>query len=191
MAPCEIYVYSLIPFCLCWSKGLRSGLIVVFSVSSGPVLYKNIAGNMSASPPILNHVVLWIAGWKPNGDSRNMVQKIKPNGVATDNTIARSVAPSENRIKFPPPILLIMYVQINIVPRTPHFELHPAPPKKHLNPNDQLKIYIYIIAKDIHIMNAENVKNLSYYIQDVQLRPIVRNHAASNSVKPQSHKNKS
>ena len=24
-------------------------------------------------------------------------------------------------------------------PRTPHFELQPAPPKKHLKPNDQLE----------------------------------------------------
>lgn len=40
-----------------------------------PVLYKYIAGTINVSPPILNHVLTWMAGWKPNGVSRNIVQK--------------------------------------------------------------------------------------------------------------------
>ena len=54
-------------------------------------------------------------------------------------TTARSVAPSANLIKFPPPIKLMVYMTINNNARNPHFELQPAPPKKHLKPNDQLE----------------------------------------------------
>ena len=55
---------------------------------------------------------------------------------------------------------------INIVPRTPHFELQPAPPKKHLNPNDQLEkqhitaSYLHNLYKkqgDLFIASKENI----------------------------------
>ena len=71
--------------------------------------------------------------------------------------MARRVAPSENRIKFPPPIKLMVETTINTVPRTPRFELHPAPPKKHLKPNDQLKNNIIgSHSQCMHVTSGEN-----------------------------------
>ena len=59
-------------------------------------------------------------------------------GRQLTETIARSVAPSENLTKFHPPTKVTVYMKMNMVPLMPELEEQPAPPKKHLKPNDQL-----------------------------------------------------
>ena len=115
-----------------WHSKSRLYLKMHKNIIPYPVLYKNIAGTIGTSPPILNHVVTWMAGWKPNGDSRNIVQKIKPNGVTT----AWKVGTQSNQY----------YVRWHLLrPQSEYLESHSGP----------LVYFVYMYGRDMNLNSKE------------------------------------